>query len=248
MNIFYVDLAPWWPLLSPVDDYEDEASEVARLIEAHSPGARTVLELGSGGGHNAYHLKRRFSMTLTDLSRAMLDVSAQLNPDCEHVVGDMRTLDLDRRFDVVFAHDAVDYMTTEADLEAALATAYRHLKPGGLALFVPDHVKERYAPGTECGGTDGAGGRALRYLEWSTEVAPGDTTGTTHYSFLVREADGSVRCLHEEHVFGLFPQATWVHLFERCGFAVQVVEERTDDERTPRLVFLGRKPGAAEVR
>lgn len=165
MKLFYSVLAPWWPLISPVEDYEEEAQELLRVIEAHAPGARTLLELGSGGGHNAHYLKRRFSMTLTDLSQDMLDVSTRLNPDCEHVAGDMRTLDLGRTFDVVFAHDAIDYMTTEADLEAAIATAHRHLLPGGLAVIIPDHVKERYAPSTECGGTDGAHGRALRYLE-----------------------------------------------------------------------------------
>jgi SAM-dependent methyltransferase len=238
---FYSEFAPFWPLLSPVEDYEDEASEFIRLIAARSPGARTVLELGSGGGHNAYHLKRRFSMTLTDLSAEMLAVSSRLNPDCEHVMGDMRTLDLGRSFEVVFAHDAIDYMATEAALDAVLATAHRHLVPDGLAMFVPDCVKERYQPGAECGGTDAADGRGLRYLEWSTPVAGNATTGITHYSFLVREADGSMRCLHEQHPFGLFSQATWVTLFERNGFAVEIVEERTDDERTPRLIFLGRK-------
>lgn len=242
MKIFYSELASFWPLLSPVEDYENEAEEFLRLIDAHSPGARTALELGSGGGNNACHLKRRFTMTLTDLSRDMLEVSRRLNPDCEHVAGDMRELDLGRSFDVVFAHDAIDYMTTEGDLEAALGTAYRHLEPGGLALFVPDHVQERYAPDTDCGGTDAADGRGLRYLEWSTQVAAGATTGVTHYSFLVREADGSMRCLHEQHTFGLFSVATWVSLMEGVGFAVQVVEERTDDERVPRLIFLGRKP------
>lgn len=245
MKFFYSELAPWWPLLSPVEEYAAEASEFARVIQARSPRARTLLEFGSGGGHNAYYLKRQYSMTLTDVSPEMLDVSAKLNPDCEHVAGDMRSLDLGRSFDVVFAHDAVDYMTTEPDLEAALATAYRHLEPDGLAVFVPDHVKERYSPGTECGGTDGRDGRALRYLEWTAEVAPNETQGVTHYAFLVREANGAVRCLHEQHEFGLFPQATWVRWFERCGFTVEVVEENTDDDRVPRLIFIGRKPSNA---
>lgn len=245
MKVFYSELAPWWPLISPVDDYQDEASEVMRLIEARCPEARSVLELGSGGGHNAFHLKRRFTMTLTDLSSAMLDVSAQLNPDCEHVQGDMRTLELGRTFDVVFAHDAVDYMMTEADLQAALATAYRHLQPQGLAVFVPDQVRERYTAGVECGGSDGPDGRGVRYLEWTPELAADATQGVTHYSFFVREANGSTRCVYEPHVFGLFSQSTWQQAFERCGFEVEVVEERTDDdERVPRLIFLGRKPGS----
>jgi len=245
VKIFYSDLAGFWPLLSPVEDYVDEAREFLRVLETWAPEARTALELGSGGGHNAHYFKERYAMTLSDVSREMLDVSARLNPECEHVLGDMRTLDLRRCFDIVFVHDAVDYMTTESDLEAAIATAHRHLGPGGLAVFVPDHVKERYQASSDCGGSDGPDGRGVRYLEWTTEVAPHETTGATYYSFLVREADGTVRALHEKHVFGIFPQSTWVRLFERGGFTVDVVEERTDDDRTPRLIFVGRKADAA---
>src|SRR5690606_22769356 len=118
-HAFYSELARWWPLISPVSDYEAEAHEVMRWIDDRNPEARTMLELGSGGGHNAFYLKRRFDMTLTDVSQGMLEVSSALNPDCEHLLGDMRTLNLARSFDVVFAHDAVDYMTTEAEVLAA---------------------------------------------------------------------------------------------------------------------------------
>lgn len=243
MHAFYSELARWWPLISPVSDYEAEAHEVMRWIDDRNPEARTMLELGSGGGHNAFYLKRRFDMTLTDVSQGMLEVSSALNPDCEHLLGDMRTLNLARSFDVVFAHDAVDYMTTEAEVLAALQTARRHLGPSGLAVFVPDVVRERFEPGIECGGNDGPDGAGIRYLEWTPGVAASDTTGTTHYSFLVREANGEVRSVHEAHVFGLFPQRTWERLFEQCGFAVEVVEERTEDQdRTPRVAFVGRVP------
>lgn len=244
MKIFYSHLAPFWPLLSPVEDYAEEAREFLRVIETHAPNARRALELGAGGGHNAFYLKRRLSMTLTDLSAEMLAESARLNPECEHVCGDMRTLDLGTSFDLVFAHDALDYMTTEADLAAAIATAHRHLAPDGVALFVPDAVKERHDPSTECGGSDAPDGRGIRYLEWTAEVEPNATRGTTHYSFLVRDVDGTVRGFHERHDFGVFPQATWVRLFERAGLAVEVIEERTEDDRTPRLMFIGRKASA----
>ena len=48
----------------------------------------------------------------------MLALSATLNPECEHLEGDMRTLRLGRTFDVVFIHDAISYLTTEDDLRA----------------------------------------------------------------------------------------------------------------------------------
>jgi SAM-dependent methyltransferase len=239
---FYTDLARFWPLLSPFEEYAEEAQEFTRVLRDAVPGAETVLELGSGGGHNAAYLKRAFRMTLCDLSAEMLAMSERLNPECEHVRGDMRTLALGRAFDAVFVHDAVQYMTTENELAAAIATAYRHCRPGGIALFVPDETAESFEPGTDCGGSDGADGAGVRYLEWSYDPDPNDTTAVTHYAFIVREADGTIDSFSETHVFGLFPRATWLRLLAQQGFSAEVLTERTSDARTPRSLFLGRRP------
>src|SRR5690606_6342176 len=101
-----------------------------------------------------FHLKRFFELTLTDFSPEMLAVSRQLNPECRHVVGDMRTLDLGRQFDLVLIHDAIMYMTDAASVGAALNTAYRHCRPGGAVVVLPDAVKETFAPKTSTGGHD----------------------------------------------------------------------------------------------
>lgn len=57
-------------------------------------------------------------LTLVDRSPEMLAVSFALNPECEHVVGDMRDMRLGRVFDCVLIHDAICYLTTEAELRA----------------------------------------------------------------------------------------------------------------------------------
>jgi SAM-dependent methyltransferase len=145
----YTELASWWSLLSPPGDYAEEAAFYLKaLIEACERSPQTLLELGSGGGNNASHLKSRFQMVLVDLSPGMLAVSRRLNPECEHVEGDMRTVRLGRQFDCVFVHDAIVYMTTEADLRKAIETAFVHCRPGGAALFAPDHIKENFRPST----------------------------------------------------------------------------------------------------
>ena len=54
---FYGDLAEWWPLISPPEDYAEEAAFAATMLASASIPVREVLELGSGGGHNAVHLK-----------------------------------------------------------------------------------------------------------------------------------------------------------------------------------------------
>jgi trans-aconitate methyltransferase len=104
---FYGDLAVWWPLVSAPEEYVEEAAFAAELLASGEGPVREVLELGSGGGNNAYHLKSRFAMTLVDLSPDMLAVSRALNPECEHHEGDMRRVRLGRTFDAVFVHDAI---------------------------------------------------------------------------------------------------------------------------------------------
>ncbi|GAA1828300.1 class I SAM-dependent methyltransferase [Microlunatus capsulatus] len=249
---FYTDLAPYWPLVSSPGEYAEEAAFAAALLRtseppagdgAVDPAARpTLLELGSGGGNNAAHLKHEFAMTLVDLSPQMLAVSAALNPECEHLEGDMRTLRLDRTFDAVFVHDAVEYMTTEDELRSAVATVFAHCRPGGVAVLVPDHIAENYEPGSDHGGTDGDDGRGLRYLAWSHPVRPGATTATTDYAFLVRSADGSVSVAHDTHVLGLFPRETWLRVLAEAGFAARSVAEVTQDDRLPREFFVGSRP------
>ena len=88
---FYRDLAGWWPLFSPPVHYVEEAADLlSRLAPLPPPGQATLLELGSGGGSLAHHLGHQFKLTLTDLSEGMLAESRAINPEAEHVAGDMR--------------------------------------------------------------------------------------------------------------------------------------------------------------
>jgi SAM-dependent methyltransferase len=235
----YSDLADWWPLISPPEEYTEEAAFAASVLGQAARPVREVLELGSGGGHCASHLTAQFAMTLVDASSQMLAVSQRLNPDCPHVVGDIRTIRLGRDFDAVFVHDAVSYMTSEADLSQAIETAYAHCRPGGIAVFVPDHTAETFEPGTGYGGIDGTDGRAARYLEWAWDPDPGDTWTVTEYAFLLREPGGAVRTVHESHRLGLFGQGTWLRLLETAGFRTRAVTEETSEDRQPRELFTG---------
>lgn len=240
----YDDLASWWPLMSAPADYEEEAAFYARqLREACSRRPRTLLELGSGGGNNACHMKRHFALTLVDRSAGMVEVSRRLNPECEHIVGDMRGVRVGRQFDCVFVHDAITYMTTEDDLRLAVETASVHCAPGGAALFAPDHVRETYRAGTDHGGHDGAG-RALRYLEWSWDPDGSDTTCVTDYAYLLRDTDGAVRVVHDRHLEGLFPRDTWLRLLRDGGFEPRVVRfDHSELEPGSYEIFVARKAG-----
>ena len=219
----YDDIADWWPVISPPEEYAEEAALYVEMIRtsARRP-VREVLELGSGGGNNASHMKQAFDMTLVEPSDGMRENSRRLNPECEHLAGDMRSVRLGRTFDAVFLHDAVMYMTTEEDLRAALETVAVHLSPGGVALVAPDATTESFTEATEHGGGEDESGRRARYLAWTLPPGPGETTYTVHYAFMLREADGRVRVVHDVHREGLFPRATWLRLFREVGLDAEL--------------------------
>ncbi|MGB3187400.1 MAG: class I SAM-dependent methyltransferase [Ornithinimicrobium sp.] len=234
----YADLARWWPVLSPHQEYVEEAAVIAGLLRTAETDVHTVLELGSGGGHNAVHLRADFEMTLVDLSPDMLALSKNLNPDCDHHVGDMRTIRLDRHFDAVFIHDAIDYMLTPQDLADAFTSARAHLQTGGLLIVVPDHVAETFVPETHHGGTDADDGSGIRYLEWTHDPDPTDSQVCTDYTYVLRDIEGTVTTESERHHFGLFAEQQWIEALQNSGFDVTCLLEQTDEEPSARRIFV----------
>lgn len=238
MSKMYNELAHWWHLISTPDDYLAEVEFFLPLFaEITARPAPTLLELGSGGGNNAYHMKSAFaSVTLVDISPQMLAISQTINPECEHRQGDMRTIRLDRTFDAVFIHDAIEYMTTRDDLRQTIETAFIHCKPNGMAIFVPDDIRETFASSTDHGGSDNAE-RGVRYLEWSYDPDPTDNTTITDYVFVFREGDQPPIVEHDQHVLGLFSLDEWLTLLRETGFLVEFVVDSYS-----RHVYIARKP------
>jgi SAM-dependent methyltransferase len=240
----YTELADWFHLITAPEEYLEEADfYFGAILEASPTPPRTLLELGSGGGNNAFHYKRRVQATLTDLSEDMLRLSQTLNPELEHIQGDMRSLRLDRQFDAVFTHDAVCYLTTLDDLRQAIQTALTHCRPGGVALFAPDHVRENFAEGTESGGNDGEG-RAVRWLEWTFDPEPSDSTYVTEFAYILHRAGEPSQTIYDRHVCGLFGRADWLRLLSEVGFEHPRVKPFDHSELPPGTleVFIATRP------
>jgi len=239
----YTELAEWWPVLSIPEDYAEEAEFYRKaIISASTFPVQTMLELGCGGGNNASHLKKHFRLTLTDLAPGMLDVSRRLNPECEHQLGDMRNIRLGHQFDVVFAHDAVTYITIEGDLRQVMETAFVHCRPGGVALFAPDFVRETFYSITSHGGHDRAD-RGLRYLRWVWDPNPDDTTYFCEMVYLLEDGNKPMRCIHDRHINGLFSKKVWLTLMAEAGFLAQAIPfEHSEVRPNSTFVFIGVKP------
>jgi trans-aconitate methyltransferase len=178
-------------------------------------------------------------MTLTDLSPVMIEQSRKINPECEHIQGDMRSLRLGREFDAVFVHDAVCHLLTREDLTACMRTAFLHCKPEGVALFMPDSVLESFQSAVHHGGHDGEG-RSLRYLEWAFDRDPSDSTYTVDFACMFREGNGPVRVEHDTLVMGLFSREDWLQWLRETGFEARAVEDPYGRE-----VFVGLRPNGS---
>jgi SAM-dependent methyltransferase len=239
----YGEFAEWYPMLSSPSDFAEDAGIYLDLLtEAAGSAPRTLLELGAGAGNTASHYKGSVRATLVDRSPRMLSVSKQQNPECEHLEGDMRTVRLGRTFDAVLVHDAVQYLTTEADLQNAMTTAFEHCRPGGVALFAPDYTRESFTPATTHGGHDG-NGRSMRYLAWIWDPDPSDTTYVVDFAYLFHEVGQPTRSVHEQHIQGLFGRATWLAHLEKVGFQPSVRPfEHSELPSGSVVVFVGKKP------
>jgi SAM-dependent methyltransferase len=243
----YQDLAGWWPLISPPAEYAQEAAYLAEVFRSAAIPVREVLDLGSGGGHVATHLAGHLTLTLVDLSGEMLAVSRELNPGCTHIQGDMRTVRLGRVFDAVLVHDAVDYVTCEADLRQVIETAFTHCRPGGIAVFVPDHTAETFHPGSGGGGSSDAAGRHGSFREWTWDPDPADDWVQAEYEFVLRAADSTVRVVRETHRLGAFGRDAWLRLLAGAGFGAQACCGADDafgevaGGRKPGNLFIGRR-------
>jgi SAM-dependent methyltransferase len=244
MPRLYHELASWFHLLTAPEDYAEEAEFYRKtIVSACSKPPRTLLELGSGGGNNASHLKAHFTMTLVDFSPDMLEVSKSLNPECDHIQGDMRSIRLGRLFDAVFIHDAISHIINEKDLRSTIETAFVHCKPSGVALFCPDFVRENFRPFTKSGGHD-AGKRSMRYLEWNRDPNPDDNTYITDFAYLLREGE-HIRCEYDRMVMGLFGREDWLRLITEVGFQARPIPfEYSNKHEAGSEDFLGIKPSA----
>jgi SAM-dependent methyltransferase len=214
----YRELAGWWPLISPPEEYAADVAVLQRVFDAGPAPARTVLDLGSGGGHVASYLKATATVTLVDVSADMIAASRALNPECEHIRADMLTVRLRRHFDAVLVHDAADYVTTQGELASLAATAFAHCRPGGIAVFAPDHTADTFRPGSGGGGGTDSAGRQASFRERTSDPDPGDEWIESAYEFTLRSADGSARVIRETHRLGAFRQSTWMRVLADAGF------------------------------
>ena len=238
-NRLYHDLAYLWPVISPLEEYAEEAGYWRRALwDRLGPGEHRILELGVGGGHNLSHLTSDFRATAVDISPQMLALSRKLNPGVQHHLGDMRTVRLGRTFDGVLIHDAISYMLTEGDLRATFATARIHLRRGGVLLAAPDWVREVFKGTTVLNWFRKKGDVEVTIEEYLHDPDPAGTELESIFTYTINEK-GNKRVEQDIHRTGLFPVSTWIKLMEETGYQVETLRLPADKGGYGGFLFAG---------
>ena len=235
----YGDLAWTWPIISPPDDYVAEVEQFCKVMWEHSQiEVQALLHLGCDGGHHDYTLKKHFQVTGVDVSPAMLALAKRLNPEVTYSLGDMRSLRLGKAFDAVVLPDSVNYMLTEEDLRAAFATAFMHLRPGGVLCTCAEVTVDRFQQNrTQCS-TYSQSDVEIAFIENFYDPDPTDTAYEMTFVYLIRRG-GHLEIETDRHLCGIFRLETWRALLQDVGFDVRQTEFA--EEGLP--LFVCMKPG-----
>jgi SAM-dependent methyltransferase len=246
----YNDLAWTEDWLADPAGYEDEAGKYVALIQsrAASPPS-TMLHLGCGAGGMDGVFKRHFTVTGIDLSAGMLAKARAAHPEIEYLEGDMRSVRLDRRFDVVAIPDAIDYMASLEDLDLAIGTAALHLAPGGVLLVVGKTAETfRDNNFAYTGERDGV---HVTLLENNHVDRRRPRAYEAILVYLIRRG-GELDIHIDRHELGLFSQADWETVFRKHELELQqsAVDGVYDDYLLadgayPMQAFSGRKAAAS---
>jgi len=250
----YTDLAYLWPLLSPPEDYVCEAELVREIIDPYvdqTQATPTLMELGAGGGHTLCHLVPDYQPTAVDLSPEMLELCQQLVPNVEIVVGDMRDVRLDRAFDAILIHDAIDYLLTAKDVLLTLQNAAQHLRAGQPLLIAPTYIREMFTNGDyeadqscfsipSMNSEDDSAVWTLTYLSYVSESLSNADQLDMHLVYVI-DRDGQVEVVHDPHTCGLFARDQWLGWLEEAGFEPEFRQLSQDEQDMPWQVFLGIK-------
>jgi SAM-dependent methyltransferase len=112
---------------------------------ASLPPGGSVLDIGCGMAEPmaAYLIGLGFQVTGIDSSPAMIALCRARFPEAEWIVGDMRGLELNRRFDGLLAWHS-SFHLAPADQRALFPRFAAHLDPGGVLMFTGgDEAGER---------------------------------------------------------------------------------------------------------
>jgi ubiquinone/menaquinone biosynthesis C-methylase UbiE len=210
--------ARFYDALYHFKDYAAAAGTLIALLEREHPGARTLLDVACGTGRHLEHLQSRYEAEGADISAALLEAARQRCPRTAFHEGDMVTLDLGRRYDVVTClFSAIAYTRTSASMHAAVAAMGRHVEPSGVLVIEPWFTPDVYRTGTITSNV--VDQKELKIVWMYRSTPPVGRLATLDIHYLVGTPQ-EIERFEERHELGLFTDDEMRAAFRDAGFTV----------------------------
>jgi len=200
-------------------DYSAQADQLAELINARCPHARSLLDVACGTGHHLRSLRRHFpDIAGVDISPAMLQRAKEALSDVPLDLGDMRSFRFDRRFDVVTClFSSIGYLLTLDDVHRAVANMADHLRPGGLLIVEPWIHPDQWRLGHRV--AEAASGDGLAVARVSVNGREGHVS--TFDLYWTVASDDGVDQFIEPHRMGLYSIEEYLGAFGAARLTVE---------------------------
>jgi SAM-dependent methyltransferase len=243
----YKDLAWTESLVYPPPEGIKEVELFSKLIKENSKiNTETLLHVGCGSGIYDYTFKKHFKVTGVDLSEKMLEIAIKRNPEVDYHHGDMRTIELGKKFDAVTIPESIGYMMTREDLKRAIATANKHLKPGGVLLII-SNIKDTFKPNNFVY-TGKKGDIEITIFENNYIPRDNNSIYEATIIYLIRNK-GKLETYTDVHTLGLFDEKTWYYLLKEEDFEIKETKEEhfydeymLEEGEYPLHIFVCKKP------
>jgi SAM-dependent methyltransferase len=128
----------YYDLLYKDKNYTKEADYVSKIIQKYNPGAKHIIELGSGTGNYSKPLSNiGYTITGIELNEEMNKIASTKSiPNFAPITADIVTFDLPNQYDAVVAlFHVISYLNTNHQITGCFKQVAKHLKPKGLFVF-----------------------------------------------------------------------------------------------------------------
>lgn len=235
----YSSLSYLWPFLNPLEEFSKEAERINQIIHPFvQSGTRpAMLEFGSGGGRLLSHFTRNFETHGVDLSTDMIKQSKVLNPSTIHTVGDMRSIDLGKAFDVILIGDSIGYAVSEEDLISTIGNCAKHLQSGGVLILAPDWTAETFRGNNlwSCKVNTHSSEVSLVEYQWQPDNAPGEIHSL--FVFMVSGKEDTMVDV-DHHRFGLHSNSVWKAAIDSAQLVGHPVHFLNNESGLSSLAFI----------
>jgi ubiquinone/menaquinone biosynthesis C-methylase UbiE len=195
-------------------DYAGEVLKIRQVIARERPGANTILDIACGTGEHASLLSADFEIDGIDLEPKFVEIAQAKNPAGSFSVADMRSFQLEKRYDVVQClFSSIGYLLTPQDIIAALTCFRRHLAPGGVILVEPWFSPAAYKAGRPHMIT--VDHPDLKVCRMNVSQQEGNVS-VLHFHYLIATNEG-VRNAEEVHRLALVPTEQMESHFNSAG-------------------------------